>query len=151
MLGFKMNDQNKQNTIVIPALNIEKGIESICSELISLSIAAEAVTVWNSVKVISLLPRIRKKHIGLRNEYEKKIVYCHEKLTSTVTGPGITMAFMQTWNTSLSLSAILKLQHHFTELGQIIDRKYSYSMAIFALYIAIISLIATVSLGILTL
>lgn len=146
-----MNNQNKQNDIIVPALNIEKEIEPLCSELLPLSIEAEAISIWNSIKIISVLPKIRRKYLNLRNAYEKKIALCHETLKSTVEGPGMTMTFMQIWNTALSTSAILRLQRNFSELGAVLDRKYSYSMAIFALYIAIISLISTLSLGILAL
>ena len=60
-------------------------------------------------------------------------------------------SWLQGYSTAEGLSAIFQLLSCRQSASEVVDRKAAYSMAIFSLYIAVISLILSVIFGLLTL
>ena len=134
-------------TILIPTLNIEKTIEPVYNSIRKLYRKVDSINFLNPLNVVKL-QRINTQKKKLQLIYEKKIEDCYSLLIEPVSGPGISMGFFQSWSTAKGSSAIMKLQNAWFELGAVLDRKYSYMLAILALYIAIISVLLTLGIGI---
>jgi len=142
-----MSEKKANGEIIVPTLNIEKTIDPLCTELRELNHEAEAINIFNPFNALKLR-RLSTQKERLQSKYEKEIADCYDCLREPVSGPGSTMAFVQAWSTAKGISAILKLQNIWHELGAVLDRKYAYMFAILAIYVSILSVLLTLIFGI---
>ena len=131
---------------IIPTINIEKTIEPVYNSIRKLYRKVDSINILNPLNVVKL-QRINTQKKKLQLKYEKQIEECYSLLIEPVSGPAFSLGFTQSWSTAKGSSAILKLQNAWFELGAVLDRKYSYMLAILALYIAIISVLLTLGIG----
>jgi hypothetical protein len=86
-----------------------------------------------------LLPRVDALH----NQYRRSL--------NDVSGPGFGPGVSLTRTSGEGLSALLQVERSWQSLGSVIDRKRAYSFGWCSLYVAGISLLATVTFGIVSL
>jgi hypothetical protein len=138
---------NNNDSIIVPALNIEEKITPICDILEGLSQKTQKVNILLPIISILRLNKIKKEQQKLRAEYDNYESKCIEALTTPCSGAGFTLAFIQSWSTAKGLSALIRLKSGWYEIDALIDRKYSFSIATLSLYIALISFIVSMYFG----
>ena len=103
----------------------------------------DKISIFNPLSPFLSLPKFLKEKNKIFPEYNKILEEGFNLSSSPVEGPGVAMAFTQSWSTAKGLTSIIKLQEAWRSLDALLDRKYAYSFGIFSLYIAIISLVIT--------
>jgi len=137
--------------MVIPTLEIEQAVAPLCKEILEVASQAEAANILNPVTTFWRLKKVSRQRERLRPRYDAVVADCHGRLVEPVTGgPGFMLGWAQVWATAKGTSALLKLQSTWAELQAIIDRKYAYTFGVLSLYVAVISLIATFLLPVLS-
>jgi hypothetical protein len=118
------------------------------TDIISLLHRAESVSVLNPFSAYSKLRAISKMQQELSVRLDKLHDQYRDSLNAGVSGYGSAPVVGQTRIVGEGLSALLQVERAWQNLGSEIDRKYAYSFGFFALYVALISLIATIVFGI---
>lgn len=140
-----MADGKKSSgNIIIPTLNIDDSLAPLAEKIYSATKGAEKVNILDPFSGFFRLNKLSKQKGAIAEEYEIQLKECYDLLKAPVEGPGMAMAFAQSWSTAKGLAAITKLQETWRNLDALVDRKYAYSVAIFSLYIAVASLVLTV-------
>ena len=121
------------------------------TDIVSLLHRAEFVNVLNPFSSYFKLRTISKIQQDLSVRLDKLHDQYRDSLNAGVSGYGLTPVVDQTRIVGEGLSALLQVERAWQNLGSEIDRKYAYSFGFFALYVALISLIATIVFGIVSL
>ena len=139
-----MSNTNKINgSICVPTLNIENKIQPLLENIEYITKMTENICILCPIGLFKL-QKICKQKIHITQEYYKTINECYNLLVSSVKGPGFVMAFTQAWSTAKGLSAIIKLQETWRTLDTLVDRKYTYSIAVLSLYLGIFSILLSI-------
>ncbi len=142
---MEVNTKETNGDIFISTLSINNVIEEIIKEIDEIRKESEKISVFKPCISFFKLKELLNKKNKLNAKYDRQIKECYELLETPVQGgPGISMAFLQSWSVGKGLSALIKLQNNWYNLDALIDRKNTYSMAVFSLYVALLSFIVTI-------
>jgi hypothetical protein len=139
-----MNHNKKSDgSVIIPTLNIENEIQPLLNDIELVTKVAETICILCPIALVKL-QKISKQKLNITHEYYQIINRCYNLLASPVEGAKIAADFAQSWSIAKGLSAIMKLQESWRNLDALIDRKYTYSIAIISLYLGIISVLLSI-------
>jgi hypothetical protein len=135
--------------ILAPALYMPYKVKEIAEYFRSISSRAESVSILNTVTALRDLRALRKEYSARDQEAHAALRDTVEMLGEPVEGvSSLELGWVQGFTLAAGLSAYTNLQSAVTAASEALDRKSAYSMACFSLYIAVISLVATLVLGI---
>lgn len=137
-----------RGAIVIPTFGLWLELDPLCADIKALLDDAERVRFLNPCSAFWRLNRISRKRSALRAQYESAIHKCLERTTQHVDGPVLDSAALQTWSKSIGEAVLFRIHSLWGDLGATVDRRFAYALASLSLYIASVSLVATVVLGI---
>jgi hypothetical protein len=138
--------------LLAPALHLRHKVRDIADYFRTIATRAESVSILNTITALRDLR-------GLRKEYSARELEAHATLRDTVERLGepvegstvLELGWVQGFTLAAGLSAYTNLQSAITAAGEALDRKSAYAIACFSLYVAVISLTATLILGIMSL
>jgi hypothetical protein len=94
------------------------------------------------------LAQLRADLAEATGSYEASLKQNFDRLGEPVErGSSMDNAWLQSYSTALGTAAALQLLSSYRAVGEVIDRKAAYSMAILSLYIALLSLLLSVLFG----
>jgi hypothetical protein len=131
-----------------PALCLPDRVAPLATELEGLAASLSGVSVLRSMHAYRRIAAIRKQFDSLQPRYQSCLADCHDRLSQPVEGaPSMDNAWLQGASTAMGISALTRLTSSASGVSETLDRKSAYALASFSLYIAIVSLVATVVFG----
>lgn len=130
------------------ALFLPSRVKPLCERLQSLGAVANTVNVLRPLASYQKLRAIRKEFDALAAEYRTQHDDCLSRLAQPVEGAsGLDSGWIQGFTTAAGTSAVLQLSSAYSAVGEALVRKSAYAMACFSLYVAMISLIISITFG----
>jgi hypothetical protein len=134
--------------MVIPTLNLRDRSKPSVRVLTSIASEAEAISVWRPIHAFLRLNEIRPRFKTERVQASTILHHCHDRLNEPVEGGPVTdMAWLQSWATATGTSVLFELQSAVQAAAEVLDRKAAYSLAVFSLYVALVSTALTLFFG----
>jgi hypothetical protein len=134
------------------ALFLPHRVHAVCQELRALASSLEQVNVLNTVAAYACVRTVRRKFSERRAVYKELLDDCTSRLAEPVDGAStIDSGWIQAWAVASGVAGLQELTQALSALTEAMDRKAAYTLACFSLYIATVSLTATLVLGLLSL
>lgn len=141
-----------ETVLLAPALHLPHTVKDIADYYRTIATQAERVGILNTIVALRELRRLRREYATRNQEAQATLKDTVERLGEPVEGSSaLEMGWVQGFTLAAGLSAYTNLQSAVTAAGEAIDRKSAYAIACFSLYVAAISLSATLVLGIMSL
>jgi hypothetical protein len=137
--------------IDIPTLNLDVTHSGLSSTIAGLLREVEEISVFRSVSAWRTLRKLSLAKRSIARDYDAAVEDILSKAETAVSGPGIALAFAQSWSTARGLVAFQRLTGQWSALIAAADRKGAYATACFSMYLSIFSIILTVAFGVLSL
>jgi len=117
----------------------EEKINPLIRDISDLSRQAETINFFNFLIAPKTSYTIHGKKRDVLPRYDECVDYCYKLLEKPYTiGQGSVILYDSSW---YGLTAIFKLQDAWRDLGSTLDRKDSLTLAMLALYVAVVSLV----------
>jgi len=134
--------------VYIPTLNVDKTVEPLCSKLDDMFNEAETINVLRPLKAYRAIRRLRKRLSANQTAFQSAVDGCLKKMSHPVEGaPAIDSGWYQGWSLAMALSNVTRLNLAFSNASATLDRKTSYVVANFSLYVALVSFIVSCIFG----
>ena len=141
-----------ETVVLAPALHLPHAVKDISDYYRTIATQAERVGILNTIVALRELRRLRRNYASRDQEAQATLRDTVDRLAEPVEGSStLEMGWVQGFTLAAGLSAYTNLQSAVTAAGEAIDRKSAYAIACFSLYVAVISLTATLILGIMSL
>ena len=138
--------------VLTPALHQPSRIRPVAEAIRAIATAAESVNTFNSASAFMKLRRLRADFADNQPTATAMLRSCTHRVGEPVEGAtSLELGWVQGFTFAAGISAFTELNAALSSASEARDRKAAYAMAIFSLYIAIVSLVATVVLGLLSL
>lgn len=149
---YESGKGGKDLVVYTAALHLPSTVKPMCAELAEISNAASNVSIFNPFTSFLRLRVLRQKFLVREPVFRAELEACLKKLAEPVEGStALEMGWIQGFTLAAGISAVLQLNLALSTASETLDRKAAYTLACFSLYIAVVSLIATVVLGALSL
>ena len=137
-----LDEAKNRGKVYIPTLNVDTLVAPLCSILEKIDSEAERVNVFEPFCSYLTLRRLRRELLAHQTQFRDLMTNCLRKLADISEGaPSNDTAWYQGWSVALGMSAVTRLNLSFASASAAIDRKAAYAIAIFSLYVAVISII----------
>ncbi len=138
--------------VLAPALHLRHKVRDISNYFRAIATRAEGVNVLNTISSLRALRQLRVEYSAREQEAQTALGETVERLGEPVEGgTTLEMGWVQGFTLAAGLSAYTNLQSALTAASEALDRKSAYAIACFSLYVAVVSLVATLVLGIMSL
>ena len=132
-------------------LHLPQRVRPLCEELRQLAATAQVVNVLEPVSAFFKLRTIRRQWEKRQPAVQSELASCIKRMSEPVEGaPAIDLGWIQGFTFAAGMSAFTELNTSMSAVSETLDRKAAYSMACFSLYIALISFVVSVVLGLLS-
>jgi len=118
------------------------------ADIISVLRQAESINVMNPFSAYVRLRSVSKLQRELTTRLDQLHDQYRHSLSASVCGPGFAPGIQITRVAGEGLSSLLQVERAWHDLVSAIDQKHAYAFGFFSLYVALLSLTATVILGI---
>ena len=141
-----------ETVVLAPALHLPHTVKNISDYYRTIATQAESVGILNTITALRELAKLRKEYAARDQEAQSTLRDTIERLGEPVEGSSaLEMGWVQGFTLAAGLSAYTNLQSAVTAASEALDRKSAYAIACFSLYVAVVSLVATLVLGIMSL
>ena len=141
-----------ETVLLAPALHLRHKVKDISAYFRAIATRAESVSILNTISALIVLRSLRKEYSAREQEAQAALRDTVERLGEPVEGStALEMGWVQGFTLAAGLSAYTNLQSAVTAASEALDRKSAYAIACFSLYVAVLSLAATLVLGIMSL
>jgi hypothetical protein len=148
---YDQRHESGEHLTYTAALHLPIRVRPLCERLQQLAATANAVNVLNPLSSYRRLSRVRRELESCSTEYHASTRDCLTRLAEPVEGTtAADLAWIQGFTMANGIAALMELNSTFSSVAEALDRKSAYSMACFSLYVAVVSLSATVILGLLS-
>lgn len=149
---YEARDKGGERVVYAAALHLPSEVRPLCEELRNLALDANSVNVLNPIAAFLKLRAIRTRFLSREPALRVHLESCMSKLGEPVEGSTVLeMGWIQGFTFAAGMSAVSQLNFAISTASETLDRKSAYAMACFSLYVAGVSLVATVALGIMSL
>ncbi len=149
---YKARREAGELVVFAPGINLPVIVKPTVTSLRQLARSIESVNPINPLSSLRELRRYRSRFVEAYPAAEAELNNCTESLGRPVEGASnLDFAFLQAMHSAGSTSAIASLQSAMSAVSEALDRKIAYAVASLSMYVAVISLLATLILGILSL
>jgi hypothetical protein len=149
---YETRQKAGESIVYAGALHLPLRVKPLSEELRKIAGAAETINVLNPFASYFKLQRCRRQWQARRTEVELQLQSCTQRMGEPVEGSSaIELGWIQGFTLAAGISAFAELNAASSSVSESLDRKAAYTMACFSLYVALISLVATLVLGILSL
>lgn len=149
---FEAKREAGQQVVLAPALHTPHAVRSLAEYYRDIASSAEAISVLNPFSSWRRLRPLRAKATARSSEASALLRDIVRRTSEPTEGSTASdLAWMQGFTLAAGLAAFADLNSAIAAASESLDRKAAYALACFSLYIAVISLIATVVLGVLSL
>ncbi len=137
------------NLVYTAALYLPEKVKPLCEELRNLCASTNEISVLNPFSSFARLHALRKRFIEREPTYRAELEACLRKLAEPVEGTtALELGWIQGFTFAAGMAATNSLNLAMSSASEALDRKAAYALACFSLYVAGISLTATVVLGV---
>lgn len=126
----------------------ETVVQVLHRDIITLLRQAETINVLNPFSAYSNLRSIEEKQKQISKRLDALHDQYRQSLSGEIRGPALAIGPYLTQIAGQGLSVLMQVERSWQMLDSKVDQKNAYTFGFFSLYVAIISLIATVTLGI---
>ena len=141
-----------ENIAYTAALYLSAKVKPLSNQLRQLADSANEINVLNPISSYRRLKSIRNGLNACLADYKSQMQDCLSRLAQPVEGASaLDIAWIQGFTATNGIVAIAELQSAHSSVAEVLDRKSAYAMACSSMYIAVMSLGATVILGVLSL
>ena len=141
-----------ETVVLAPALHLGHTVKNLSDYYRTIANRAEGVGVLNTITALRELAKLRKEYAARDQEARATLKDTVERLGEPVEGSSaLEMGWVQGFTLAAGLSAYTNLQSAVTAASEALDRKSAYAIACFSLYVSVVSLAATLVLGIMSL
>jgi hypothetical protein len=131
-----------------PALVLPDAVAPMATELERIAASVEAVNVLRPIHAFKLLKTARFELSVVQPRYQACLADCHKRLGEPVEGaPVMDNSWFQGISTAMGISALSRLTEANRSAAEVVDRKSAYALASTSMYVALVSLAATVVFG----
>jgi hypothetical protein len=149
---YKARRAAGESFVLAPALNLPNRVKPTVATLRQLASSIESVNPLNPLTSLSRLRRYRSQYLRAYPTADSLLEECITLLGRPVEGVSdIDFSYLQGMHVAGGMSAITSLQSAMSAVSEALDRKIAYAVASISMYVAVISLLATLILGILSL
>ena len=149
---YEARRRTGETVVLAPALHMPSKVRGVAAAYRALATQANSITVLNPLAAARVLPNLRMRFDAGYAEADELLKECIARMSEPTEGTTASdLAWIQGFTFAAGLSAFTDLQSAVAAASEALDRKAAYSIASFSLYVAIVSLIATVVLGLLSL
>ena len=141
-----------ETVLLAPALHLPSQVREVAEHFRSIATFANGINVLNTIGALRHLRRLRVQYQSREPEARMALRDTVERLAEPVEGSTtLEMGWVQGFTLAAGLSAYTNLESALSAASESLDRKSAYAMACFSLYVAVVSLVATLVLGVLSL
>jgi hypothetical protein len=149
---YAARSESTGKLVYTPALYLPSRVKPLCEKLQALATSANEVNVLNPVTAFSRLHGVRGKFFEIEPTCRAELEECLRRLAEPTEGAGaLDLAWIQGFNSAAGMSASNSLNLAYSAVGEALDRKSAYSLACLSLYLSVVSIVATVVLGVMSL
>ena len=149
---FEARQENGEMVAYTAALHLPQQVKPMCEELWQLSRNAENVNIFNPISSYFKLREIRRNYSERHLAFQSQLHDCVTRMSKPVEGATtMELSWIQGFTFAAGMSAFTELNVSLSAVSEALDRKSAYSMACFSLYVAFVSLAATLILGVMSL
>ena len=131
-----------------PALVLPDAVAPTAMKLEQIAASVAAINVLRPIHAFKLLKKARSELSAAQARYQACLADCHRRLGAPVEGaPVMDNSWFQGISTAMGLSAISRLTEANRSAAEVVDRKSAYALASVSMYVALVSLVATVVFG----
>ena len=131
-----------------PALVLPDAVAPVATELERITASIEAVNVLRPLHAFKLLRVARSQLSAVQARYQTCLADCQRRLAEPVEGaPVMDNAWFQGIATAMGVAALSRLTEANRSAVEVVDRKSAYALASLSMYVALVSLVATIVFG----
>ena len=141
-----------ESVILAAALNLPIAVKPTVTDLRALARAIESVNAMSPFASLRRLRKYRSQYLQLFPAADELLNRCVALLARPVEGStAMDFSYIQGMHVAGGLAAITGLQSAMSAVSEALDRKIAYAVASASMYVAVVSLITTLVLGLLSL
>ena len=141
-----------ETVLLTAALHLPEKVKEIADFFRSIARQGERVNILNTIAAWRDLRNLRKEYVVREQEAHAALMDTVERLGQPVEGNStLEIGWVQSFTLAAGLSAHMNLQTALHAASEVLDRKSAYAIACFSFYLAVVSLLVTLVLGVLSL
>lgn len=148
---YEAADKSAQRTepgVYAAALHITGRVAPMCKRLGALSTKTEQVNVLNPLSALLRLRETKREFHQLSTEHHTLLTDCLQRLAEPIEGaPNSDIAWIQSFTSARGMVGLFRLNQAHASVSEVLDRKAAYAMAVFSLYVALLSFIVSIVLA----